>query len=485
MCVTNRTAEWARARGLCRMAVGCGVLMGAAVSSVRAAVVPDAGAEAAAVACVSAAPTGGLFSAVFETNVAEVTFGAVGTDRALSLSFVSIDGTVASGASPTGMAAFPQASYDAAQTGVSVRLGRVSGGLHGTGPDQAFGALAWSEGGGLTNPATLWAGWIDGVVSANAGPDGTLAAALCAGTAVDATLGSGAVLFGGTCGWDEGDGSATNAAAVLQALLAKVKARTATAAESNTLAAAAAGGFAVLGGCGEDTVAFASGNAAVFGTVALGGGYDRVALAGVASGGTVTLPATDGVELLAVTKCPDVSAANTAGFAELFVGSNSLCRLKDVSCVFEGLYGTGTVAPEGTLQVTGTIAVARFESAATGAVLNVSGGLTLGSGVTCALRATEDGGEWIHDRVAVSGLLTVAGGGTVDLGCAEESPLALNTRLVLFTAAGGIANPGALSGWCLTGTGRDDERKVIRTVRAEGNTVVAVISVGGTFISIR
>jgi hypothetical protein len=193
----------------------------------------------------------------------------------------------------------------------------------------------------------------------------------------------------------------------------------------------------------------------------------------------------DGVELLAVTNCPDVSVANTAGLADLFVGSNSLCRLKDASCVFDGLYGTGTVVPEGTLQATGMIAVARFEPAVTGAVLSVNGNLTLGNGVTCALRTAEEEGAWVNDRVAVSGALTVAGGGTIDLGCAEEAPLALNTRLVLFTAADGIANPGALSSWQLIGTGRDDERKVIRTIRAEGNAVVAVIAVGGTFISLR
>ncbi|HPC48697.1 MAG TPA: hypothetical protein PLH01_06495 [Kiritimatiellia bacterium] len=484
MGVTNQARGWVRVRGLCRAMAGCGVLVCATGFSVRAGVVPNAGAEAA-VACVSAAPADGLFSAVFATNVAEVTFGAVGTDRALSLSCVSIDGTVASGASPTGMAAFSQGTFDAARTGVSVRLGRVSGELHGTGPDQAFGALAWSGAGGLTNPATLWAGLIDGVVSANAGPDGTLAAALCAGTAVDVTLGSGAVLFGGTYGWDTGDGSAASAASALQTLLAKVKARTATAAESNALVTAAADGFAVLGGHGEDTLAFASGNTAVFGTVALGEGYDRVALAGVASGERVSLPTMDGVELLAVTNCPDVSVANTAGLADLFVGSNSLCRLKDASCVFDGLYGTGTVVPEGTLQATGMIAVARFEPAVTGAVLSVNGNLTLGNGVTCALRTAEEEGAWVNDRVAVSGALTVAGGGTIDLGCAEEAPLALNTRLVLFTAADGIANPGALSSWQLIGTGRDDERKVIRTIRAEGNAVVAVIAVGGTFISLR
>ena len=66
----------------------------------------------------------------------------------------------------------------------------------------------------------------------------------------------------------DGDGSATNALALLRAALERIHAGTATAAESNALAEAASGGYAVLGGSGTDTVRFASGNVALFGKTA-------------------------------------------------------------------------------------------------------------------------------------------------------------------------------------------------------------------------
>ncbi len=459
-------------------------MLGGVSSAMAEAVPPVNCATEAAVACVQTGGVGTAWSAGFVTNVAEVTFGEVVTDRALGLSCVSIDGTVATGASPTGMVAWSKASYTATSTGTSVEFGRVSGGVHATGVTNAYGILAWSHGAFATNPATVRIGALDGAVSANVAPGGGTAAAVCARTAVDVTLSSGGAVFGGTYGWDTGDGSATNAAAVLQALLSKVRARTATAAESNALAAAASGGYAVLGGTEADAVRFASENVAVFGAVALGGGYDTVALAGIPSGRTLRLPAVTGAELLAVTNCPDITVSNAAVFADLYVGSNALCRLKDPAYTVAGLYGRGTVVPQGALTVTNRIEVGRFGEAPVGSRLTVTGGLTLGEGVVCALRAAETNGVWTNDTVAVSGALTVVGGGTVDVGCTTNAPLALYAKRVVMTAAGGIVNPGLLATWTLEGTGRDSETKYMRTVRAEGNNVVVGVSVGGTLIRI-
>ena len=306
----------------------------------------------------------------------------------------------------------------------------MSGGIHATGVTNAYGILAWSQDSFATNPATVRIGSLDGVVSANAAPEeGGIAAALCARTATEVTLSSGGVLFGGTYGWDMGDGSATNAASVLQALLAKVKARTATVAESNTLVAAAIGGYAVLGGTGADTICFSSENVAVFGQVALGGGDDTVMLSGIPSGRTLTLPTVTGAELLAITNCLDVAVSNAASFVEVYVGSNALCRLKDPSYTLSGLYGTGTVVPSGMLTVTNQIAVEQYEPASTGAVLTVTGGLVLGSGVSCHLRAVEVGdGLWTNDTVLVNGTLSVSGTGTIDLGCPTNAPIPLYQR---------------------------------------------------------
>jgi len=460
-------------------------VLGLAAQAAAQAVTPVNVAAEAAVACANAAFSGMSWSASFVTNVAEVTFGETATDRALGLSCVSVDGTVATGFSPTGMIAWSEARFDAAAAGTSVEIGRVSGGIYATGITNAFGILAWSDTAYATNPAAVRIGSLDGAVSANVKPGGAVAAAVCARTSVDLTLASGAVVFGGTYGWDAGDGSATNAAAVLRALLSKVKARTATAAESNALASASAEGYAVLGGTGTDAVCFASENVAVFGKVALGGGYDTVTLAGIASGKSLTLPPVTGAELLAVTNCPDVAVSNAAAFAELYVGGNALCRLKDPAYTLAGLYGSGTVAPLGTLAVTNRIEVARFGGAPTGSALTVTGSLTLGAGLTCALRAAETAGVWANDTVAVSGALTVAGGGTVDLGCTAAAPFALNTRRVVMTAAGGIVNPANLGGWTLTGTGRDAETRLLRIVRAEGNSVVVVMARRGMMISIR
>lgn len=445
--------------------------------------VDAAGAEAA-LACVQTGGIATAWAAGFVTNVVEVTYGEVVTDRALGLACVSIDGKVETGASPTGMIAWSKATYRAASTGTSVELGRVSGGVHATGVTNAYGVLAWSHGAFATNPATVRIGALDGAVSANAGPGGGTAAAVCARTAVDVTLSSGAAVFGGTYGWDAGDGSATNAAAVLQALLSKVRARTATAAESNALAVAAAGGYAVLGGTGADTVRFASENVAVFGAVALGGGYDTVVVAGLPSGRTLRLPAVTGAELLAVTNCPDAAVSNAAVFSEIYVGSNALCRLKDPAYTVAGLYGRGTLVPQGALTVTNRIEVGRLGEAPLGSRLTVTGGLTLGDGVVCALRAAETNGVWTNDTVAVSGALTVAGSGTVDVGCTTNAPLALYTKRVVMTAAGGIVNPGLLASWTLVGTGRESETKYRRTVRAEGNNVVVSVAVGGMLIRI-
>ncbi|MDD4017128.1 MAG: hypothetical protein PHV28_04205 [Kiritimatiellae bacterium] len=461
------------------------VVLGLAAQAAAQAVTPANVAAEAAVACANAAFSGVSWSAGFVSNVAEVTFGETSTDRVLGLSCVSVDGTVATGSSPTGMIAWSEARFDASAVGTLVEIGRVSGGIHATGLTNAFGILAWSETAYATNPAAVRVGTLDGTVSANVKPGGAVAAAVCARTSVELTLASGAVVFGGTCGWDAGDGSATNAAEVLRALLSKVKARTATAAESNALVSASSEGYAVLGGTGSDRVCFASENVAVFGKVALGGGYDTVTLAGIASGKSLTLPPVTGAELLAVTNCPDVAVSNAAVFAELYVGSNALCRLKDPAYTVAGLYGSGTVAPLGMLAVTNRIEVGRFGGAPTGSALTVTGNLTLGAGLTCALRAAETAGVWANDTVAVSGALTVAGGGTVDLGCTAAAPFALNTRRVVMTAAGGIVNPAALAGWTLAGTGRDSETRLLRIVRAEGNSVVVVMARRGMMISIR
>jgi len=437
----------------------------------------------AAVACVNAVPAA-EWSATFETNVAEVTFGAMTTDRALGVSILSVDGVLASGASPTGMMAWAKTSFAPSATGASVEIGRVSGAVQGTGASNAFGVLAWSDAAFENNPATVRIGKLDGIVSANVGPEGSVAAAVCARTAVDLTLASGAVLFGGTYGWDTGDGSATNAAAALQTVLEKVKARTATVAESNALATAASEGFAVWSGAGEDIVRVDE-NVTVFGVIALGEGYDTVSVSGVRSNATVRLPTFTGAELLVVTNSPDVAVTNVAGFADLAVGAGALCRLRADACVFEGLYGSGTVVPQGTLSVTNTIDVGALQAVPVGASLTVTGGLTLGSGVTCRLRAVEVGGVWTNDVVTVSGALTVAGGGTVDLGCTPEAPLAVYEKRTVMTAAGGIVNPGALSGWALTGTGRDTDSGFVMSVKAEGNRVVVGLSKRGMVISIR
>lgn len=438
----------------------------------------------AAVACVSAVPVAG-WAATFETNVAEVTFGAAATDRAMGVSIVSVDGTLSSGASPTGMMAWAKTWFSPSATGVSVEIGRISGTVQGTGVSNAFGVVAWSDAAFEENPATVKIGKLDGVVSANVGPEGDVAAAVCARTAVDLTLAPGAVLFGGTYGWDTGDGSATNAAAALQAVLEKVKARTATVAESNALFAVSSEGFAVWGGAGEDIVRVDE-NVTVFGVVALGEGYDTVSVSGVRSNATVRLPTMLGAELLVVTNSPDVAVSNTAGFVELAVGGTSTCRLRDAACVFEVLAGSGRVVPQGTLEVTGTLDVGGLQAVPVGASLKVTGGLTLGAGVTCLLRAEEIGDDvWTNDTVAVSGVLTVAGGGTVDLGCTPEAPFALFTKRVVMTAEGGIVNPGALSDWALTGTGRDGDNGVVMSVKAVGNQVVVGMGKGGTVISVR
>jgi len=142
------------------------------------------------------------------------------------------------------------------------------------------------------------------------------------------------------------------------------------------------------------------------------------------------------------------------------------------------------VVPQGALTVTNRIEVGRFGEAPVGSRLTVTGGLTLGAGVACALRAAETNGVWTNDTVAVSGALTVAGGGTVDVGCTTNAPLPLYAKRVVMTAAGGIVNPGLLATWTLEGTGRDSETKYMRTVRAEGNSVVVVVSVGGTLMRI-
>jgi len=460
-------------------------VLGLATQAAAQAFTPANVAAEAAVACANAAFSGVSWSAGFVSNVAEVTFGETSTDRALGLSCVSIDGTVANGASPTGMVAWSKAWFDASAAGALIEIGRVSGGIHATGLTNAFGILAWSDAAYATNPATVRVGALDGTVSANVKPGGAVAAAVCARTSVELTLASGAVMFGGTYGWDTGDGSATNAAKVLRALLSKVKARTATAAESNTLVSASSEGYAVLGGTGTDAVCFASENVAVFGKVALGGGYDTVTLAGIAPGKSLALPPVVDVELLAVTNCPDVAVSNAAGFAELYVGDNALCRLSDPAYTVAGLYGSGTVAPQGTLEVTNRIEVSRFGGAPTGSTLTVTGNLTLGTGLTCALRMAETDGVWTNDTVTVSGVLTVAGGGAVDLGCTPEAPFALNTRRVVMTAAGGIVNPAALGGWTLAGTGHDSATRLLRIVRAEGNSVVVVMARPGMMVSVR
>jgi hypothetical protein len=457
--------------------MGCACLSAAAATPD-----PGIGGSVAAVACVNAAPAA-EWSAAFATNVAEVTFGALATDRALEVSILSVDGTVASETSPAGMMAWAKARFDASASGASVEIGRVSGTLRGTGADNVFGVLAWSDAAFADNPATVRIGRLDGIVSANAGPGGA-AAAVCARTAVDLTLAPGAVLFGGTYGWDAGDGSATNAAAALQTALERVKARTATAAESNALAAAASEGYAVWSGAGDDIVRLDE-NVAVFGTVALGEGLDTVSVSGVRSNAAVRLPVFEGAERLVVTNSPDVAVSNAAGFAELAVGAGALCRLQDGVCVFPTLSGSGAVVPRGLLTVTGTLDVGGLEAVPVGAVLTVAGGLTLGDGVVCRLRAAEAGGPWTNDAVDVGGALTVAGGGTVDLGCTPEAPFALHTRRVVMTAAGGIVNPGALAGWTLTGTGRDGDAGLVMSVKAVGNQVVVGVSRGGTLISVR
>lgn len=155
-----------------------------------------------AVACVQTMEMDAAWAVSFVTNVAEVTFGESMTDRALGISCVSIDGTVETGASPTGMVAWSQARYDAATAGTSIEIGRVSGGIHATGVTNAYGILAWSQDSFATNPATVRIGSLDGVVSANAAPEeGGIAAALCARTATEVTLSS-----GGCCSVERMDG---------------------------------------------------------------------------------------------------------------------------------------------------------------------------------------------------------------------------------------------------------------------------------------
>ncbi len=469
-------------RALWRVAV-LAVSAGADHQAAAETVTPVNLAEEAALACDNRAPDAGTgWGATFASNVAEVVFAPVGTDRYFGLTCVSIDGTVTSGNAPTGMIAWSESVSSSARQGTAIRIDRLSGGVYATGVTNAFGILAWSDTTFATNPAAVTIGKCDGTVSANVAPGG-LAVAFCARTAVEVALGSGALLFGGTYGWDAGDGSATNAAAVLQALLAKVKARTASPAESNALAAASSAGYAILGGSAGDTVRYGP-NVTVYGKIALGDGYDTVSLSGLASGARVTLPPVTGAELLAVTNSPDVTVSNATVYADLFVGSNTLCRLKDSAYTFAGLYGRGTLVPQGTLSVTNRIEVGGFGEAPVGARLAVTGGLTLGAGVTCALRAAVTDGLWTNDTVSVSGVLTVAGSGAVDLRCTPEAPLAAHTKRIVMSAAGGIVNPGWLGGWSLVGTGRDEEKGLIRTVRAEGNNIVAIMSVGGTLITI-
>jgi hypothetical protein len=163
--------------------------------------------DEAAIACINASITNGSgagISATLASNTAEVVIGMAVSDRYTFLSAVDLSGRTATGLGSTGASAFQSAGADDAATGAAILLKRLSGGVHGAGVTHAFGLLAWSDSALSNNPATLRIDNLTGTVSANVHPSGT-AAALYARTALSLNLMPGALLFGGSYGWDLGD----------------------------------------------------------------------------------------------------------------------------------------------------------------------------------------------------------------------------------------------------------------------------------------
>lgn len=319
-------------------------------------------------------------------------------------------------------------------------------------------------------------------MSANVSPDGT-AAALYARTAMRLNLMPGALLFGGSYGWDFGDGSLTNAQTELIALLAKVKAGTATAAESNTLESAASG-YALHGGEEDDLIRF-GGAVTLFGQIDLGDGADVVSLCDLPSNTVVRLPAIANAELLLITNSPIFSASLAGAPKETAIAGGSFCTLAGALTTLDSLSGTGTLATEGAIQVTNLLSVSGTLAAPTGSALMIVGNLVLADGLACSLRACATAGGWTNDRVTVNGTVTVVGGGTVDLGRTPSDPIPEDERRIIMTTAGGVINPANLASWTLTGTGRDEDTGLIRRIGTDGIAIYASVSKGGTLLMMR
>jgi len=441
--------------------------------------------DEAAIACINAYATSGSdvgISATFASNTAEVVIGSAVSDRHTFLRAVDLSGRTGTGTGASDGSAFQSAGADDVATGAAILLKRLSGGVYGAGVTNAFGLLAWSDSAYADNPATIRIDHLTGTVSANVHPDGT-AAALYARTSLSLNLTPGALLFGGSYGWDHGDQTLTNAQAELVGLLVKVKAGTATAAESNTLESAASG-YAVLGGEGEDLLRF-GGPVTLFGQVDLGDGADVVSLCDLPSNTVVRLPAIANAELLLITNSPIFSVSNIGGPTETAIAGDSFCTLSDAACTLDSLSGTGTLATEGVLWITNLLSVSGALSAPTGSALKIMGNLGLADGLAYSLRACATAGGWTNDRVTVTGTVTVGGGCTVNLGCAPADPIPEKERRIIMTAAGGVINPAKLASWTLAGTGRDEDSSLIRRIATDGYVIYASVSKGGTLLMMR
>ena len=442
--------------------------------------------DEAAIACINTSVTNGTdvdITATLASNTAEVVIGTpLSSDRHTFLRAVDLSGRTGTGLGSADNSAFHAAGVDDAATGAAILLKRLSGGVHGAGVTHAFGLLAWSDGTLGNNPATLQIDHLTGTVSANVHPDGT-AAALYARTALHLNLMPGALLFGGSYGWDLGDQTLTNAQAELVGLLAKVREGTATASESNTLKTAASG-YAILGGEEDDFLRF-GGLATLFGQVDLGDGMDVVSLCDLPSNTVTRLPAIANAELLLITNSPIFSASLAGAPKETVIAGDSFCTFVDELTTLDSLSGTGTLASEGTIWVTNLLSVSGFLAAPTGSALIIEGNLGLADGLACSLRACGTADGWTNDRITVTETVTLGGGGTVDLGCTPSDPIPEKERRILMTVAGGVINSANLASWTLTGTGWDEDPSLIRRIGTDGVTIYASVSKGGTLLLMR
>jgi len=165
---------------------------------------------------------------------------------------------------------------------------------------------------------------------------------------------------------------------------------------------------------------------------------------------------------------PQVCVASGASL-DLAAGSLSLG-----TAMGEGLVSNGT------LKVTGMLAPGATNSAA-GAVLSVRNNLTLGTNMLYAC----DWSAATNDLVAVGGLLTVEGTGTIDLGLdADSTALAASSRRVfpVFTY-GTLAGEANFANWTVTGVGKRPVASASVTA-ANGIVRVRVGFFDGTMITL-